>query len=154
MGELISLRYSCIYRANSLIWFWLVKGKCSLYYETLESFPWKNTVLLTRLVPSILMLVINCSASGAAIAVSVWSLWSSFVTVIVFEIVIFCCVVEGNYFSISEAQFRYACARFSADLRMRGWFWYLDLIVWIIWIIWILWTIMHGDLFCKEKIKF
>ena len=33
-----------------------------------------------------------------------------------FEIVIFCCIVVGNCFSILEAQLRYPCARFSADL--------------------------------------
>ena len=53
-----------------------------------------------------------------AIIVSVCSLRSSSVTVIVFEIVIFCCIVVGNCFSILEAQLRYACSRFSADLTV------------------------------------
>ena len=64
------------------------------------------------------MLVINCSASGGAATVSERSLRSSFVTVIVFEIVIFYCIVVGNCFRMSEAQLCHACARFSADLTI------------------------------------
>ena len=90
-----------------------------------------NTVLLSRMLSSLLMLVMNCSASGGAITVSVCSLGSSFVTVIVFEIVIFCCIVVGNCLSISVAQLRYACARFSADFTISLENGGMMLIIWI-----------------------
>ena len=61
----------------------------------------RNTVLLSRMIPPLLMLVINL-LRGGAINVSVCSLRSSFVTVIVTEFVIFCCIVAGNCFSIPE----------------------------------------------------
>ena len=52
-------------------------------------------------------------------------------TVNVFEIVIFSCIVVWNCFSVSETQLRYACARFSADftisLENEG----MILIIWI-----------------------
>ena len=64
----------------------------------------RNTVLLSRMMPPLLMLVINLlrGGGGVAINVSVCSLRSSFVTVIVTEFVIFCCIVVGNCFSIPE----------------------------------------------------
>ena len=84
--------------------------------------PWKayhgKHRTLSRMIPWLLMPVINCSALGGEITVSVCSLRSSFVTVIVFEVVTFCCFVVGFFFSKSEAQLRYTCARFSADLKI------------------------------------
>ena len=72
-----------------------------------------NTLLLTRMIHSLMTMVMNCSASRGGNNCQCMQFWN-----FNFEIVIFCCIVVGSCFSISEAQFRYACARFSPDLTI------------------------------------